>query len=407
MSTLGRYRASILLGALGDTIGYHNGDWEFCYNTKKIRHEFDHEGGITKIDISNLIVSDDTVLHLATIRALIRGSHLTQEDEIQVATEEFLESYYNDMFRRAPGSTTGQSMALLKKGIHPQSNLEHKTCGGAMRASAIGLRYHSEEDYILLLWTSIEYCRLTHNGPIAYMGSFFNALFTSFAINSVPVNQWIRKAIETYPSVAEYIEEIDTSKKTMDYIKWIYAFLKTYQDFRFPSEEEMPGRDPNSPDFIDMSYEEDPDHMDEIYTSLSLEPDGKTSWSGSCGISSVLIAYDALLYAIYDNSLYKTSDHETIYKNPDRIDPEFFKNAWYLTVLCGMLHSGDNDSTGIIIGGWYGALFGARGVTKNLIEKVEYLDEMWDLAKQLHEISNTNTNINTNIDTSIDNIPSS
>ena len=388
--TLNRYRASILLGAFGDTLGYHNGHWEFCYNTKQIRKEFIEEGGSTQINLKNLIVSDDTVLHLATIRALIKSHSESKEKALNIAKEEFVHSYYFDMIGRAPGTTTGKSMALLKKGLVPDFNLAHKTCGGAMRASAIGFRYHKSEDYEHLLWASIEFCRLTHNGPNAYMGSFLNALFTAYAINQIPANQWILKAIETQDSVLQYIKKLPEGEKHIEYINWIYEFLIVYYEFRYPDEvtinNKVYNKDPTYPYFTE-SYEYNSHHMDEIYDSLSIEQDGSKSWAGSCGISSVLIAYDALIHSIYYNQYYNENINDEIYQKQDMVDIKFYENAWHIVIQAGILHAGDNDSTGIIVCGWYGALFGARGVTKNLIEDLEYLDDMWSLSESLYKIA--------------------
>lgn len=386
-----RFRACIILGALGDTIGYHNGNWEFCYDTDKIRKEFAMQGGPKEFDVKSLSVSDDTVLNLATIRSLIESFQKDWKTELSITRKHYVNSFRSDMNGRAPGTTTGMSISLLEKGSRPAFNLEHKTCGGAMRAAPIGLRYHRQEDTGELLWTAIEYCRLTHNGPLAYMGSFLNALFTSYAINQIDPCMWINLAIKTETMV---IKEINTvcidAKEHIPYVQWTYNFMKQYATDRFPSK--VDGEfgeidwDTNYPFFLGH-YEKDPQFTDNVFRELSREPDGKTSWSGSCGISSVLIAYDALLYAIYWNEFSSDVDFNNVFKNPEMVDLKYYEKVWELTIIAGMLHGGDNDSTGIIVGGFYGALFGARGVTKNLIEDIEYLDLMWGLANQLWSIS--------------------
>lgn len=49
--------------------------------------------------------------------------------------------------------------------------------------------------------------------------------------------------------------------------------------------------------------------------------------------------------------------------------------------LRGILHGGDNDSTGTIAGAWFGAYYGLKGVPTNHykeledIKKLEYLGE--------------------------------
>ena len=60
-------------------------------------------------------------------------------------------------------------------------------------------------------------------------------------------------------------------------------------------------------------------------------------WPGSNGLGSVLIAYDALLGC---------------------------KGDWNELCLRGVLHGGDNDSTGTIAGAWFGAMYGFKGVAK-------------------------------------------
>ena len=91
--------------------------------------------------------------------------------------------------------------------------------------------------------------------------------------------------------------------------------------------------DPNTP--VEASF---PDDYTDVSVRhkfyLGMEPH---KWPGSNGCDSCLIAYDALLGA---------------------------KSDWNELCLRGMLHGGDNDSTGTIAGAWFGALYGFEGVPK-------------------------------------------
>ena len=73
------FEACMLLSAVGDALGYKNGTWEFCYSGEAIHKELRELGGLQNINIKGWIVSDDTVLHLATAEALV-SSWRTRED---------------------------------------------------------------------------------------------------------------------------------------------------------------------------------------------------------------------------------------------------------------------------------------------------------------------------------------
>lgn len=72
---LERYCACMTLAAVGDAIGYKNGYWEFNFSGKAIHKEFEQitQGqGMKNLNIegTDWIYSDDTVLHMATAKAL-------------------------------------------------------------------------------------------------------------------------------------------------------------------------------------------------------------------------------------------------------------------------------------------------------------------------------------------------
>ena len=55
-----------------------------------------------------------------------------------------------------------------------------------------------------------------------------------------------------------------------------------------------------------------------------------------------------------------------------------------------MFHGGDSDSTGIIAGACYGAMFGLEGVPANNYRHLEYRDRLEELGSQLFNKSNNN-----------------
>ena len=41
-----RYAASMVLSAVGDAMGYNNGEWEFTYNGRAIHEDLKQKGGL-------------------------------------------------------------------------------------------------------------------------------------------------------------------------------------------------------------------------------------------------------------------------------------------------------------------------------------------------------------------------
>ena len=78
--SLENYKAIMLLHALGDTIGFKNGEWEFNYYNKyadyrttlDIVFDFISLGGITGIDLKDWRISDDTLFHLSIAESLLK-----------------------------------------------------------------------------------------------------------------------------------------------------------------------------------------------------------------------------------------------------------------------------------------------------------------------------------------------
>ena len=58
--------------------------------------------------------------------------------------------------------------------------------------------------------------------------------------------------------------------------------------------------------------------------------------------------------------------------------------SWEEYCLRGILHGGDNDSTGTIGGAWFGAFYGFKTVPKNHYENVEDCKKLITLAEKLY-----------------------
>ena len=78
-----KVKGCLILHAIGDTLGYYNGKFEFNFGlspskltlntTLEIVYEFINLGGITDINLNGWKVSDDTILHIQTAHALVNS----------------------------------------------------------------------------------------------------------------------------------------------------------------------------------------------------------------------------------------------------------------------------------------------------------------------------------------------
>ena len=117
-----KIEAAIMLLSYLDTIGFYNGKWEFNYNYDiqninqamvanfTIVMEYMSLGGFNYLSIKNWIASDDTILMVAVIKALLDGGN-----EIN-----FIERYieiYNELIKekRVSGTQTKKSINFLKQ----------------------------------------------------------------------------------------------------------------------------------------------------------------------------------------------------------------------------------------------------------------------------------------------------
>ncbi|XP_025081709.1 protein ADP-ribosylarginine hydrolase-like isoform X1 [Pomacea canaliculata] len=348
-----RYRAAMVLSGTGDALGYYNGRWEFCSSGLTIFNEAEEMGGVENIQVKrpNWIVSDDTVMHLATGEALGETSGQPDREKLFSSLASYYKSCMKDMAGRAPGATcmsaSHKLQPHLKDGYHIPFNPRGGGCGAAMRAMCIGLRYPRPDDLKDLVAVSVESGRMTHHHPTGYLGSLASALFTALAMQGRAVKEWGRCLLDTLPLALTYIKEtgyaVEENKQAWSYFseRWT-EYLKERNlvngtaDPVFPTKYGFPERDA-------------------FYKKLSF-----AGWGGSSGHDAPMIAYDALLGA---GSNWKELAHRS------------------------MFHGGDSDSTGVIAACWYGALYGFQGVPEGNHKFVEYRDRLVKVADTLLDLA--------------------
>jgi ADP-ribosylarginine hydrolase len=416
-----RYEACMVLGAVGDCLGYNGGKWEFNRSGAIIHEEFESMGGMDKFDPKNWLVSDDTIMALATAKGLVvsfqkeqamivakRDKEIKEEKEAKekgtpkekakdgkdtmksskepkeskaslffrrkrnngsngdldpekkrlnleylAIAQEYVECL-GDMLHRAPGRTCVNGV----KSLHPTKengyiipfNSYGGGCGAAMRSMAVGLRYFREEEEHTLIVVSVESGRMTHNCPLGFLGSVASALFTAYAIRDIPAVGWGHRLLTVLPKVLDYIREVgrDVEENERHWPKFGECWKKYVEERKILTDDSIP----------EFPSEYGVDERDKYYTSLSLN-----GWGGSMGHDAPMIAYDALLNA--------------------------GKN-WKDLMKKAALHGGDNDSTGIIAGSWYGALYGFDGVPELNYKNVEKYDELKMVGQQIYSIATSN-----------------
>ena len=79
----------MVLAGVGDAIGYNDGRWEFCASGERIHAELESMGGITRLKptAQRMIVSDDTVMHIATAEAILCKNEGPEDEYCALARE--------------------------------------------------------------------------------------------------------------------------------------------------------------------------------------------------------------------------------------------------------------------------------------------------------------------------------
>ncbi|KAL4231315.1 hypothetical protein ACF0H5_008895 [Mactra antiquata] len=349
------YKDAMVLGGVGDALGYKNGDWEFCLQGDVIHKELRRMGGVGKINVKDWIVSDDTVMHLATAEALIENKHCTDKEKLYCLLARYYKECMNDMDNRAPGNTSSSMCAKLQperaEGYQMPFNPTGRGCGAAMRAMCIGLRYPKLRDIEDLIEVSIESGRMTHHHPTGYLGALATALFASYAVQDKPLKEWGAGLIDTLKHAKRYITNrgIDVKENIAEWgyfeTKWSsYLRLRNISDGI---------NDPYFPADFDRV-----EKRDQFYSMMSFD-----DWGGSSGHDAPMIAYDALL-ASNDN--------------------------WEELCDRAMFHGGDCDSTGSIAGCLYGILYGIKGVPKPNYKHLEYRERLEHTGSELYKLASGN-----------------
>ncbi|XP_059000625.1 inactive ADP-ribosyltransferase ARH2-like isoform X1 [Mustela lutreola] len=352
-SAMEKFKAAMLLGAVGDALGHRHAHKDNSASRKKVQEGLQTSGSLDQRPLSpeTWPVSDNTIMHLTTAGALTTDYWC-------------LDDLYREMVRRYvevleklpehwadPATLEGCSQLKPDNYLlawHTPFNEKGSGFGAATKAMCVGMRYWKPERLETLVEVSVECGRMTHNHPTGFLGSLCTALFASYAAQGKPLEQWGRDMVRTVPLAEEYCKK--TIRHLAEYQEhWFYFEAK----WQFYLEERKISDDSGSKAVFPDRY--DAEERDKAYRKWSSEGRG-----GRRGHDAPMIAYDALLGA---------------------------GDSW--TELChrAMCHGGESGATGTIAGCLFGLLHGLDGVPADLYEDLEHREELLRLGEALYRLS--------------------
>ncbi|XP_022525092.2 ADP-ribosylhydrolase ARH1 isoform X1 [Astyanax mexicanus] len=346
--TLEHYEAGMLLSGVGDAIAFK---WEFEYSGPTIHQAVKELGGLKNITakLPEWLVSDDTVLHLATAEALATGK---EGEELLHEVAWRYQKGMEDMSGRAPGGSTIMGVQYLRPGQKDGYRIPYNSrsggCGAAMRAMCIGLRYPKPEQLSTLVAVAVETGRMTHTHPTGFLGSVASALFAAYAIQRRPIMTWgLGLVNEACPVAREFVKTAGYAVKETGR-DWGYFTekWKWYLELRNLSSGTGP---------VPWPEQYGPAERDEVYKSFSWR-----GWGGSSGHDAPMIALDSLLGAGSD---------------------------WEELMNRVAFHGGDSDSTAVIACCCWGLLYGTEGVPECNYKWLEYRGRLEKSAEKLYTLS--------------------
>lgn len=354
-----RYKACIILHAVGDTIGFKNGEWEFKpgHTEKPLEklYEYVDLGGINHIPQKGWLVSDDTILHIKTAESILENYDTINKlgDILKNKYIEAYEQFYDEGLKvRFPGITTLNSIKRLINGGNWDDmpyDINAGGSGASMRTLCLGLAFHGQDKRYKLIQISIESSRITHNSTVGYLGGMTSALFTAFAIEGVDLLKWPTMLLELFSKgiIGAYIKK--SNRGYDEFINDSHIFInkwKRYVEDKF-DEAGNPIKRRSTKNLVYRTKY--------YYDNFGFIKEGHY-FPGSGGDDSVIIAYDCLLDA---------------------------GDSWEKLVVYSMLHGGDTDTTGSIAAGWWGALKGFHDVPESATQYLEYKDQLESIGKKL------------------------
>jgi ADP-ribosylglycohydrolase len=361
-----RYIATMVLHALGDTIGFKNGDWKYNYfkeitidTSLELIYEFISLGGINGINLNEWHVSADTLFHLATANAIIvnKTNKYDTENFLNIFKGQIIDyvifiemeiKKYNK--NRYPHYVAGKYILQFKNGIDARTSPydeETITSDVVARSPCIGLAFFGEENRDQLIEVAITMSKITHNSPLGYLSAVTIALFIAFAIENIHIYKWpiLLLDLMTSNKIKQYIK---TEQENIDYELYL-KYWRRYIDTRFSKDKEPIKTKAHTNILFRTRY---------YQTNFVNEKRDDETFAGFTGYSAIIMAYDCLIDA---------------------------EDKWEKLVIYSMLHIGDSSTVGAIAGSLYGAVYGYGDVPVSQFRYLEQREKLESYAQLIYK----------------------
>uniref|UniRef100_A0A8B9VQU8 ADP-ribosylarginine hydrolase n=1 Tax=Anas zonorhyncha TaxID=75864 RepID=A0A8B9VQU8_9AVES len=329
------YEAALVLSGVGDALGYRGSRWEYCTSGPQIHAELAQLGGLGAIALEppEWPVSDDPVLHLATaegsaqtlvISPVLVGCTWVRNDDFEGSCPQ------NMSWRSVEWGGGGRKIFIVFCPI------------------PVGKKKLVEIVVFLFCFVLFfSWKCLFFFPPLWYLGALAVALFGALGARGEPPEKWGAELLRVLPQAWDYVESTGVAVGD-NAAAWPFFrdAWRRYLESRGLLEGSGPPRLPALPS---------PAERDAEYLGWALG-----GWPGRSGHDAPMVALEALLAA---------------------------GGCWATLCHRGVLHGGDNDSTGTIAAGCWGLLGGLAAVPPGLHRGLEYRGRLSAAARRLHELA--------------------
>lgn len=363
-----KYYQIMILHALGDTIGFRNGLWEFNYfdvnNNRSLDfinemiYDYIDLGGINGIDITNWNISDDTYFHIATAKSLCEYDE-KNDNYIEIVANILIDEYdkmKKSKINRYIGINTEKKIQNLKNKnndlydvIIDNNALGNGSC---MRVPIIGACVRDNNKLYSIISENV---KPTHYNISSILSSYIIAKFIDYGIRKIDIEKWVPKIIDKLKNIKK--RHISNNSSDVSYdriyndINDVINVWKKYLDTKFVDNIPLKIRSFSNP-LYRVKYYHDTFFKNDNYST------DKNSIIGSSAYLSVIIAYDCLLDC----------------------DGKYEKLIYY-----SMLNNMDTDTIGAMASSLYASYYGFGDCPLRLLENIERKKDIIDISLNLEK----------------------